>query len=170
MRNIIPLSLLLCLAACGSQERPENNTELPEPSGPPIVQQVEPEEEKPAVAAPAESGWTATGGGLQLIDAGKTALTIRCTNGKLVVHAPSFTPIGSEDRFAFGLGDEPVTMVADPTRQPGPGVTAETPVPDNLESLWRNAGQMRALYGTQQVGPIAAPPPALADPFLQSCR
>ena len=170
-------SITICLAAafvlssgCAREEpsaEPGGN-ELPQPSGPPVVQQAEPEKDKPSVD-PATPAWRSKGGALELIEAGKTVLTIRCENNELIVNAPHFTPIGSEDRFAFGLGDEPVTMVADPTLQPGPGVTAETPVPDNFAAWWRGAGRISALYGTQRVGPHPAPEPALADDFLRSC-
>ena len=170
------LALALRLAAfasstaCTREEPPgePDGKELPQPSGPPVVQQVEPEQDKPTVDD-AASGWRSVGGGLALVDAGKTILTIRCEGGKLIVHAPAFSPIGSEDRFAFGLGDEPVTMVADPTLQPGPGVTAEGPVPENFAAWWRSADRITALYGTQRVGPHPVPPAAVADAFLESC-
>lgn len=163
------LILALGCAACGpANEAEPGGRELPQPSGPPIVQQAEPEQDKPTVT-PA-TPWRARDDALELVSAETTVLTIACRGGNLIVSAPGFTPIGSEDRFAFGLGTEPVTLVADPTRQSRPGVTAEGPVPENFAELWRRAERISALYGTQRVGPEAAPPPALAQNFLQSCR
>jgi hypothetical protein len=99
------------------------------------------------------------------------SFTISCLRGgRLVVTVPAFEPIGSEDRFAFGLGEEPVTLVADPTRQtPGAGVVAEGPVPEDFAALIGAAQAVSALYGTQQAGPHAAPPDALKRELVAAC-
>lgn len=109
---------------------------------------------------------------LRLTDGGVLRLTISCVDGpgRLVVDAPSFTPIGSEDRFSFGIGNEPVTLVADPTRQKaGGGVTGEGPVPPNLAELFAAADQVSAHYGAQQIGSIAKPETARVDAFVAAC-
>ncbi|WP_324749542.1 hypothetical protein SH591_13345 [Sphingomonas sp. LY54] len=137
----------------------------PEPSG------------APAPAAPAEpkAGWEGTGdaqgASLRLVGAdGRTMMSVRCESdpARLTVSVPSFTPIGSEDRFAFGVGDEPVTLVADPTRQQAGGVTAEGQVPDGFADLLARARTMSALYGTQRVGPEPIPADRL-EAFARGC-
>lgn len=102
---------------------------------------------------------------------GAHLLTVSCVPpNRLVVRAPSFTPISSEDRFSFGVGGEPVTLVANPYEQtPGAGVVAEGPVPAGFAALWTGADRISALYGTQQVGPHVAPPEPLRRRFLAAC-
>lgn len=175
------VTLLLALAACGSETEPEADNvaapvDLPQPSGPPIVQQVQPD----AAAGPSTRlglGWESVASGegatLRLNNPdGSLRMSIACLAdpGRLVVAVPSFTPIGSEDRFAFAVGNEPVTLVADPTRQrPGAGVTGEGPIPDDLASLLAGANEIGALYGTQRVGPHIPPPAELAGGFAEAC-
>lgn len=145
----------------------------PVPSGPPVVQQVQPDAKGAAIQPGLK--WEGAGGGstLRLINPdGSLRMRMTCTGSpaKLEVNVPSFTPIGSEDRFAFAVGQEPVTLVADPTRQAaGAGVTGEGPVPDNFAVLFGNAQQIGALYGTQQVGPHIPPPRELVSSFLEEC-
>ena len=167
--------LLLLLGACGS-EAPQANeaVDLPEPSGPPLAQQID---AAPASAPnPGEGGWesVASGEGIALrfvAPGGKLLLSIACLGMRqqLVAAAPGFSPIGSEDRFSLGLGQEPVTLVADPTRQAAGGVTAEGGVPPNFEDLLEDAEQVSALYGTQSVGPLPAPAKALREALAKSC-
>lgn len=162
------VAALLLLAACGPAANDTNVSgavQPPEPSG------------APAPAAPAEpqarweSSGDAQGASLRLVGAdGRTTMSVRCESGpaRLTVSVPSFTPIGSEDRFAFGVGDEPVTLVADPTRQQAGGVTAEGQVPDDFADLLARARTMSALYGTQRVGPEPIPADRL-EAFAQGC-
>jgi hypothetical protein len=102
---------------------------------------------------------------------GRLLLSLFCleTPSRLAVSAPGFLPIGSEDRFSLGLGNEPVTLVADPTRQAKGGVTGEGAVPDNFAETLRAAAQVSALYGTQRIGPFPAPDEALKEALVQSC-
>lgn len=169
---MLPLLFTLpLLPACAEEAPPANNeanVELPQPSGPPVVQQAEPELNKPQ--AQAASGWSAEGGALRFGEGEAASLILRCRKGKLIVTAPAFKPIGSEDRFSLGLGNEPVTLVADPTRQSGSGVTAEAPAPDDLQALLGNSGQVSALYGTQQAGPYPAPSPQAAGALAAGCK
>lgn len=160
------LAMVLTLAGCGEgadeSNVPARTPDLPEPSGPPVVQQVE----RDADAPQSEAGWDSIASGegtaLRLNDAdGALAMSVAClaNPARLVVNVPSFSPVGSEDRFALGLGDEPVTLVADPTRQElRPGVTAEGPIPQNIEALLAGAERWSANYGYQNGGPYPAPP------------
>ncbi|HEY0625171.1 MAG TPA: hypothetical protein VGD10_00400 [Allosphingosinicella sp.] len=160
------------IAACAEEHRAPadqaGGVELPEPSGPPVVQQAEPHREKPSEAE--ETAWSAEGGALRLMSGDKVLLTLRCNGGNLAARAETFKPIGSEDRFSLGLDDEPITLVADPTRQSGPGVTAEGPAPDNLSTLLGSARALSAVYGTQQVGPHPAPSTQAAAALAANCK
>ena len=147
---------------------------MPEPSGPPVPEQGPPD----AAAAGAQAAaWEviASGDGTALrlmADDGTQRLTIACLGSpkRLVVNAPDFEPVMSEDRFAFGVGEEPVTLVANPYQQDvRPGVTGEGPVPGDFAELLEGAGDVRALYGSQQAGPYPAPPAALKEQLVKAC-
>jgi hypothetical protein len=167
--------LLLLLAGCGSETPEENKpVDLPLPSGPPVAQQAD------AIpsSAPARNGpvWETAASGegtaLRLTEpGGRLLLSLACLGSpaRLVVSAPGFSPIGSEDRFSLGLGDDPVTLVADPTRQKQPGVSAEGAAPPDFGERLQRADQLTALYGTQQVGPVAAPSDALKEVLARAC-
>lgn len=172
--HLMLISGAMAVFACSAEPRPDNDTPTtPVPSGPPVVQQVQSDptgaEIRPGVK------WESADGGstLRLVNPdGSLRMRIVCsgTPAKLVVNVPSFTPIGSEDRFAFAVGQEPVTLVADPTRQrAGTGVMAEGPVPGNFAVLFGEAQQIGALYGTQQVGPHMPPTRELVASFLKAC-
>lgn len=173
------LLALLLLSACRSEPADrgagDNIVELPQPSGPPIVQQVQEKTSAPAVAtAPvwqkvASSDRTEirlTGSG------GSLLLSLACLRrpARLRAAVPTFSPIGSEDRFSLGLGNEPLILVADPTRQAQLGVSAEGPVPSNLSDLLRDAGAISAVYGAQQAGPFPPPPAQLKEAFGKGCK
>jgi hypothetical protein len=176
MRLPLP-ALLLLLASCGgASEAPKNDddVDVPVPSGPPVAQQAD------AVpsSAPGESGPTwesaASGEGTALrltAPDGRLLLSIAClrTPRRLIASAPGFKAIGSEDRFSLGLGEEPVTLVADPTRQEKSGVTAEGAVPASFGKLLDEAKQVSALYGSQQIGPHPAPGEALKEALARDC-
>jgi hypothetical protein len=103
---------------------------------------------------------------------GKLVLSLACLGrpARLVATVPSFTAIGSEDRFSLGLGKEPVTLVADPTRQAQLGLTAEGPATEEVDRLLADADQVSAIYGSQQLGPYAAPNAALKEQFADTCQ
>jgi hypothetical protein len=174
MRSLLPI--LFILSACGAPARQSDDNvtaDVPMPSGPPIIQQAEGEVPDTAVErTPRWESATGDGGtGLRLVgEAGVAEMTIFCPQARtrLVVSVPSFRPIGSEDRFSLALGREPVTLVADPTRQKS-GVTAEGTVPDNFSRLLENADRFGAVYGNQQIGPHPAPPKALLDALAKEC-
>jgi hypothetical protein len=170
------IALLLILSACGAPA-PEAEkiatADIPVPSGPPIIQQAE--GDVPDTAVEGEPRWeSATGSngtGIKWVgDGGLAEMSIFCPEAgkKLVVSVPAFTPIGSEDRFSLALGQEPVTLVADPTRQKQ-GVTAEGAVPDGFPDLLEKAKQIGARYGNQQIGPHPAPPKALLEALAKEC-
>jgi hypothetical protein len=176
MRLPLP-ALLLLLASCGSAgdtPKNDNHVDVPVPSGPPVAQQAD------AVpsSAPDQSGaaWetAASGEGTALrltAPEGSLLLSIACLGAprRLVVSAPGFKPIGSEDRFSLGLGEEPVTLVADPTRQNKGGVTAEGAIPETFAELIEEAELVSALYGTQRIGPHPAPGEALKKALAKDC-
>jgi hypothetical protein len=172
MRFILPICLL---TACGSvSEAPDNKLDLPVPSGPPVVQQVD--EMEPVAPPTTGPAWESVASGaataVRLTETGGSVLmSIACLSGprRVVVTVPSFTPIGSEDRFSFGIDQEPVTLVADPTKQKQPGVTGEGPVPENFDDLLRSAKQISAHYGNQKAGPYPAPPEALRKALANAC-
>lgn len=165
--------LALGLAGCGPEPQPRQPDTLPTPSGPPIAQSAAPQPKAAAVAdAPRwESLVRGSSTALRLVEAdGSHRMEISCIGepGRMAVSVPGFSTIGSEDRFSLGLGDEPVTLVADIARREG--VSAEGPVPDNLEDLFAEAKRISALYGTQRVGPVAPPPPELVRALSKSCE
>lgn len=169
------LAFFALLAGCGS-ESPKGGepADLPQPSGPPVAQQVDSvPSSAPQSGGPTwESAASGEGTALRLTEpGGALLLSIACLGSpaRLVVTAPGFSPIGSEDRFALGLGEEPVTLVADPTRQTQAGVTAEGAVPEGFEALLDRTKEVSALYGTQRVGPVPAPAEALAESLAKSC-
>lgn len=154
--------------------------EQPQPAAPPAPETREeptaPAEPMPIAKEEPGPSWSSVASGegtaLRLSGAdGMLRMTIACMGSPPVlrVSVPGFSPIGSEDRFALGIGDEPVTLVADPTRQPEPGVTAEGPPPPRLADWLAAADQVTALYGTQQVGPVAPPPPELGRSLAAAC-
>lgn len=167
MKGLSIAAALLALAGCGSERRggaPEDASAVtPEPSGPPVVQQVEGGATEARQRADRDEE---DQGSLRIEGPGGTLrMRVACTGSpvRLIVEVPAFTPIGSEDRFALALGQEPVTLVADPTRQePGGGVTAEGPVPENFAELLAAAGEIGALYGVQRVGPQSLDPGSAA--------
>jgi hypothetical protein len=172
MTRTLPLLIALALAACGPAPEPTQPDTLPTPSGPPAAQQPAPQAAEPAPRDVPQwetlvQGRTTS---LRLAESSGTVLQMTCVRNpaRLIVHAPRFKVIESEDRFTLGLGDEPVTLVSDLRRRDG--VTADIPVPEKLEELLQDAKQVSARYGNQQVGPVAAPPPQLVRAFTDACE
>lgn len=166
MRLPILIAGLALLAACSEEPSAEREAvELPEPSGPPVVQQVQEEARPAASPAPAAS---ASAPELRVSQGGTLLMRLSCPAGQLTLQVPGFTPIGSEDRLTLGIGEEAVTLAADLER-PG-GVTGAAPAPDNLAALAARARTLSAVYGAQQAGPVPAPPPARWQALLAACR
>ena len=131
-----------------------------------------------AAAPPAptpKSGWQTSASGegaaLFLARGGGRAVTLFCPGRSktLLVNVPAFRAVGSEERMTFGAGGTAVTLVADPRgdRRRG-GVSGTGPVPSELAAILR--GKIAVNYGSQNAGPFAPPPPALAKTFLAGCR
>lgn len=156
MRTVLSAAALLGLAACGRNETPVPTEPAPIPSKPPLV-------EPPQAPAPR--------GPLTLVDAsGAPALHLSCNNraGALVIQAPGFEPIGSEDRLTLGAGDEAFAFVAD-LEASGPGVTAGGPPDADLFARMARGEPVRAVYGAQSVGPARAETPAALSAFVARC-
>lgn len=151
----------ILLASCGAEPAPQESSrsqgqqaKLPEPSGPPVVQQAEKADNKGQGAL----GWQASGNALRLAaPEGTLLMGLTCSGGKITAHVPGFTPIGSEDRFSLGIGAEPVTLVADLEGRQDRGVRAEGAAPPNFAALISGSGPITAQYGAQKLGPY--PPP-----------
>ena len=168
-------AVMLLVGGCGSQSKNDQVVEVPEPSGPPVAQQVDDTANPlPAGSAPVwESATSGEGMSLRLVQPdGKLVLSIACLGrpARLVATVPSFTAIAGEDRFSLAIGSEPVTLSADPTRQKQPGITAEGAVAEDLDRLFDAADQISAVYGRQRVGPHPAPDAALKEQFAELCE
>ena len=131
-----------------------------------------------SAAQPASQGPTwafeGDGGGAMLALArtsGEVEIRIGCRSDarELLVNAPSFRPVGSEERMTVGSGGTAETLVANPSgdRVRG-GVTATGRVPDNLEALL--SGEIGANYGSQDSGPHPPLPSELLRRFVAACQ
>jgi hypothetical protein len=162
----------LLLAACGPEPQPRQPDTLPTPSGAPLAQQASPQprEARPPVTAVWESAERRGGTALRLTEGDRSSLELACIGrpARMIVRAPGFKVIESEDRFSLGLGDEPVTLAADLRRRNG--VTADAAIPENISDLLREAKQVSARYGNQRIGPAPPPSPELARAFGEACR
>lgn len=180
MRSITIIGAAAALVSCSGEapdtkRQPAEQPDIPQASGPPV-----PDQEPPPTAptpAPAMAWESVAGGvGTELRLTGKDGnvrMSIACMGNppRLVVNVPEFRPVMSEDRFALGLGSEPVTLVANPYEQETrPGVTGEGSVPDNLSAFVDAAGEVRALYGAQQTGPYPAPSRELKQLLVEACE
>lgn len=178
MCRFAPLLILCGLAACGAPADEPGNAavDVPVPSGPPVIQQAEaevPDTSLPVQGLHWESVSGGDGAGLRLIAPnGGLVMSLSCRpgSGQLVAQVPGFSAIGSEDRFSLAVGEEPVTLVADPTRQAETGVAAEGPAPEDFADLLGKAQRIGALYGTQRIEPQEAPPERQLRAFAESCE
>lgn len=167
MRTALLAAALLGLAACGRDEAPPAPTV---PSDPPGVQPPAAPGAPEAPRAP-EAPATASTGRLTLVDAsGTPVLYLFCRGraGSLVIHAPGFEAIGSEDRLTMGAGDEAFAFVAD-LQAPGPGVTAGGVAEPDLFVRMARGEPVSAVYGRQTVGPARAETPAALRDFVAGC-
>jgi hypothetical protein len=161
--------LTVLLAACGQgDDRPP----VPEPSGPPVAQQVGPRAEP--LPSEGEVGWNASVSdgrvALHLLAADATPiLALSCTAGRLRAQVTGFTRIGSEDRLTLAVGEEPVALAAD-LKSGASGVVGEGAVPERWEELVEKAESVGAVYGRQQSGPHPAPPEALKRQLVEACE
>ncbi len=169
-------ALTACSGEAPDDRQPAEQPDIPQASGPPVPGQAAPAPSAPASAPAMAWGSVAGGEGTALRLTGKDGevrMSIACIGDppRLVVNVPDFRPVMSEDRFALGLGSEPVTLVANPYEQEArPGVTGEGPVPDDFPAFVDAAAEVRALYGAQQTGPYPAPAPELKGLLVEACR
>jgi hypothetical protein len=108
------LFLLLLTAGCG-REAPEadGKLDLPQPSGPPVAQQVD-AAPPPALSAPGRAAWESATGqpgtALRYVGAdGKPLLSLACSSSpvRLAAHVPAFSPIGARTGSASALARSP---------------------------------------------------------------
>lgn len=168
MRTVLLSVALLGLAACGRDEATVPAAP-PLPPAPPMARPPVAPEPPEAPEAPAPG--TASTGRLTLVDAsGAPALFLFCRDpaGSLVIHAPAFEAIGSEDRLTMGAGDEAFAFVAD-LQAPGPGVTARGVAEPDLFVRMARGEPVSAVYGRQTVGPARAESPAALRDFVARC-
>ncbi|HWT12029.1 MAG TPA: hypothetical protein VN231_04690, partial [Allosphingosinicella sp.] len=124
------------------------------------------------------AGWEAAasgeGAGLSLAaPGGGLQLTLFCPNGSgdFIVNVPALRPIASEERMTFGAGGTAVTLVADPSGDPGRGgVTGRGPFPAELPAILAGPEGISVSFGAQNSGPHGTPPADLARAFLAGCR
>jgi hypothetical protein len=164
------LPLLALLASCGGQLDPTPDT-LPQASGPPLAQQQAPARPAEGAGPRWESAVSGQGNALRLVDArGGELLNIACYGrpAQLIVYAPAFQAVTSEDRFTLGLGGQPVVLVAN-LKKGGPGVEATAPVPADLGDRLELTDTVTAVYGAQRSGPYPPPTTELARAFAQGC-
>jgi hypothetical protein len=159
MRTALLTAALLGLVACGP--------EAPRPAAPdaPRAPATPPPPASPAAPSPALASR------LVLVDAsGAPALHLSCGDraGGLVIHAPAFEPIASEERLTLGAGDEAFAFVAD-LEAPGPGVTGGGVAEADLFVRMARGEPVRAVYGAQTAGPLRAETPAALRAFVAGC-
>ncbi len=159
MRSVLLTVAVLALTGCGRDE--VSAPAAPQtPSAPQVPAAPQPPQPPKAPSAP----W------LVLVDATDApVLTLLCrAPGVLVIHAPGFQPIGSEDRLTMGAGDEAFAFVAD-LEAPGPGVTAGGAVESDLFVRMARGEPVSAVYGSQTTGPARSRTPAALEAFVSRC-
>lgn len=157
---VAALLTALVAAACERQERqaappPPTPAEAPAPEGPWRL----------------EASATA-GAALVFADAdGVERLRLICRRGpaEFVAQAPDVTPIGSEERFTLGFGDELFTMVAD-VSSGLPFVEAKAPLTAELIAALRSGRPVAANYGATNLGPHPGPATQVGEVFAKACE
>lgn len=132
----------------------------------------------PTAEAPVPEGsWrleasATSGAALVFADAdGVERLRLICRRGptEFVAQAPDVAPIGSEERFTLGFGDELFTLVAD-VASGLPFVEARTSLTPQLVAALRSGRPVAANYGVSNLGPHPAPAPGVAEAFARACE
>lgn len=155
------------LAACDRQAAPPSAAPSPSASEP----------SAPAGTAAPEGPWrleaSATAGAALVFgdSEGVERLRLICRPGpaEFIAQAPDVVPIGSEERFTLGFGDELFTLVAD-VASGLPFVEARTPLTPDLVAALRSGRPVAANYGATNLGPHPAPAPQVADAFANACE
>lgn len=126
--------------------------------------------------APAAAPWTlrtaTDGAGLRHQVDAAPGFEIACRRGpaRLEAVAEGLTPIGSEDRFTLGVGDEAFALVADLSAERASGVEASGPIPADLLDRLARGQALSVSYGAQTVGPLEAVPEAERTAFVAACH
>ncbi len=157
--GVLAFSLCACVA-----DRPVDEPELPQPNE--------------AAALIDAAHWTLriTGGGASLSlpadQTGAIPFRLACVRGPAIMSVESETtaPIGSEERFSFGIDDEPYVFVADLTGTQTRGVYAERPIDDEMLGRLARARRLGAVYGATYFGPYPAPSEEDLTAFIAACR
>lgn len=153
MRILLPVALLLALAACKPAEAP--------PAA-------------PKAAGPAASDWVFGLGEnsvelAHLVDGKPDAPDLRliCARGQgFTLIAPRLPHVASEERLSLGAGDEVTALVA---ARAGGGVQAAGPITRDLLAILASAEPLRFNYGAANAGPFT-PPAAVRRVFQETCR
>ncbi len=142
------------------------------PGAPPVAAPAAPA----TPAAPAGATWTSMSGeqGVALLltnPNGDGVMQLACLRDgkKMVVRVAGFAPVASEERLSLGVDDDPMIFVAQ-LDSPGPGVQAEAPIPSDLLARLAAARTVGVNYGSQNLGPLAPPPPGQARAFEADCK
>lgn len=130
-----------------------------------------------SAAASAEGPWrleasAAAGSALVFGDAdGVERLRLICRRGpaEFVVQAADVQPIGSEERFTLGFGDQLFTLVAD-VSSGLPFVEAKAPLTPELIVALRSGRPIAANYGATNLGPHPAPEGDVREAFARACE
>lgn len=156
-------AVILALCACVA-DRPADDRPPPDP------------EEGAGSVEPSPWSLSITGGGASLglpPDAtGAIPFRIACVRdpGVLTIESETTAPIGSEERFSFGIDGEPYVFVADITGTQTLGVYAERPVDDEILGRLEGARELGAVYGATYFGPYPAPAESDLSAFVSACR
>lgn len=97
-------------------------------------------------------------------------IACRRAPARLEAVAEGLTPIGSEDRFTLGVGDEAFALVADLEAERASGVEASGPIPADLLDRLARGQALSVSYGAQTVGPLEAVPEAERAAFVAACH
>lgn len=135
-----------------------------------------PPDDTAAAVDPSPWNLRITGGGASLSlppdQTGAIPFRVACVRDPVIISIESETiaPIGSEERFSFGIDDEPYVFVADVTGTLARGVYAERPIDDEILGRLERARELSAVYGATRFGPYPAPTESDLTAFIAACR
>jgi len=118
----------------------------------------------------------ASGEGASLVlltPAGERHLTLFCRprSGEVVVNVPRFSPVAGQELLSFGAAGRTLALIADPRGDAERGgVSALTPVTEELSQMLTSLEPMSAGYASQTSGPHVEMAPEIARGFLAACR
>lgn len=146
--------------------------ERADPQAPATTRGAPPEAPEPGANGPWRLEASATAGSaLVFSDAqGVERLRLICRRGpaEFLVQAADVQPIGSEERFTLGFGDQLFTLVAD-VSSGLPFVEARAPLTSALIAALRSGRPIAANYGATNLGPHPAPAEEVRQAFARAC-